>query len=335
MQLRVISLGVLPPELLHKTYMGLAEAQKDDDPPVLLLVQSEPHLSLGAAQSASAELDHRACANLGIPVLQRALGGGLVWVDSGQLNYFFIFPMALGIRRGPELFARTAPWIVALHARFGLQIEARDGHDFWCASQKIGGTGAATIGRSLVMGGSLMLHVDWKPFVNCVAAPSAGFRAWLAEALQDSLWTWSRLLPQVPSVEDIRNTFPEVLESGDIQVTRVATLKPAEQQAVTAAELEEPEWEMPASRRVPAGIKIKAGAFLTERQWPDGSWLRIWTENGGFRKVAASVWSENQCRVFTGLRAESQEMTRALQELAGEACAQWSARFAETAVWKD
>ncbi|WP_414039915.1 biotin/lipoate A/B protein ligase family protein [Acidithiobacillus sp. M4-SHS-6] len=335
MRLRVISLGVLSPELLHKTYMGLAEAQGDDDPPVLLLAQSEAHLSLGAAQSAGAELDRAACAGLGVPVLQRALGGGLVWVDRGQLNYFFIFPKAQAIRRAPELFERIAPWIMALHARFGLQVEARDGHDFWCTGKKISGTGAATIGRSLVLGGSVMLQIDWQKFVDCVAAPSTGFRLWLAEALQDSLWTWSRLLRQVPSAEDIRGAFPGVLESCDVQVTCSSALRPTEQQAVCAAELEEPEWEVPAARRVPAGIKIKAKAFLTERHWPDGACLRIWTESGCFRKVAASAWSECQCRVFTGLSADSQAFTSALQQLAGDAFDLWSARFAEIAIWKD
>ncbi len=335
MQLRIISLGMLSPELLHKTYVGLAEAQSDSDLPILLLVQSAAHLSLGAAQSAGAELDLLACKKLGVPVLQRSLGGGLVWVDGGQLSYFFIFPTAWGMRRAPELFDYIAPWIVALYAHFGVFVEARDGHDFWCAGRKIAGTGAASIGRSLVLGGSIMLHVDWQGFVACVAAPSEGFRAWLAEALGDSVWTWSQLSSSPPTPEALRAAFPRVLEKLGVQVVVETLLSRDEQRAVAEAEGEEPEWEDCRSRRVAAGIKIKAGAFLTERHWPEGQYLRIWTENGCFRKVKASLWAESETQIFSGLQMDSRAFNAALQQLAGDEYELWAARFAETAVWKD
>ncbi len=328
-------MGVLAPEQLHKTYVGLAEAQGYTDLPILLLAQSTAHLNLGAAQSAGDELDPLACATLGVPVLQRALGGGLVWVDSGQLNYFFIFPLAWGLRRAPELFEHIAPWMLALYAHFGVKAETRDGHDFWCNGNKMGGTGAASMGRSLVLGGSVMLHVDWERFVRCVAAPSEGFRAWLAAALHDSVWSWSRLPQPAPTPEAIHAAFPQVLEAFAVQTVLETTLRPAERQAIAEAELEPPEWETRGSRRVPAGIKIKAGAFLTERQWSDGQYLRIWTENGRFRKVAAAPWSEIDTQIFRGLSADSQAFRAALQNLAGAECALWASRFTETAIWTD
>nr|MBU2813245.1 lipoate--protein ligase family protein [Acidithiobacillus ferruginosus] len=72
--IRLLHLGKLGPEALHRAYAGLAEEQ---DMPILLLAQSDAHLSLGAAQGPGAELDRRACERLGIPVLRRALGGGV------------------------------------------------------------------------------------------------------------------------------------------------------------------------------------------------------------------------------------------------------------------
>ncbi|MBU2825347.1 lipoate--protein ligase family protein, partial [Acidithiobacillus ferrooxidans] len=74
--IRLLHLGKLGPEALHRAYAGLAEAQGEPDMPILLLAQSDAHLSLGAAQGPGAELDRRACEQLDIPVLRRPLGGG-------------------------------------------------------------------------------------------------------------------------------------------------------------------------------------------------------------------------------------------------------------------
>ncbi len=180
-----------------------------------------------------------------------------------------------------------------------------------------------------------MLHVDWQGFVACVAAPSEWFRAWLAEALGDSVWTWTQLSSSPPTPEALRAAFPRVLEKLGVQVVVETLLSRDEQRAVAEAEGEEPEWEDCRSRRVAAGIKIKAGAFLTERHWPEGQYLRIWTENGCFRKVKASLWAESETQIFSGLQMDSRAFNAALQQLAGDEYELWAARFAETAVWKD
>ncbi|MGE4530185.1 MAG: biotin/lipoate A/B protein ligase family protein [Acidithiobacillus sp.] len=337
MLLRLIRQGVLQPELLHQTYMGLAEAQRDGDLPILLLVQSQPHLSLGAAQSGSAELDPIACANQQIPVLQRPLGGGLVWVDEGQLNYFFIFPRSSGIRQAPELFTRISSWVVALHDHFGLPVEARNGHDFWCQGYKVGGTGAASIGNSLVLGGSFMLRTQWDVFIRCVRAPSEGFRQWLAEALEESLRSWSDLRGgQEFSADEVVAACPSTLERcGFLLQDGQGTISPAEQNAIAHAELESPDWESVSRRRVSGGIKLKAGSFLTEKCWPDGQCLRVWTENNRFRKVFCSAWRATSGHSCDGMQPDSAEFHEFLQTWAGVAAPLWSQRFAETAVWRD
>ena len=335
MRIRLIHLGMLAPEALHRAYVGLAEAQDEQDAPILLLARSRAHLSLGAAQGPAAELDRVACERLGIPVVLRGLGGGLVWVDPGQLNYFFIFPAAAGIRRAPDLFVRIAPWVIAMHAHFGLTVEARNGHDFWCQGRKIGGTGAATIGHSLVLGGSFILEARWTSFVDCVAAPSEGFRAWLAEALQEGLCSWSQLLDRAVEPEAVLEACPALLAEAGWALALPTRPRAVESRAMAQADLEEVDWEQPVRRRVPAGIKLKADTFLTERRWSDGHWLRVWTENGAFRRVACSAWPTEQGERWAGLRPDSGRLHERLRDIARSEASLWGERLRETAVWTD
>ena len=332
--IRLLHLGKLGPEALHRAYAGLAEAQKGQDAPILLLAQSDAHLSLGAAQGPGAELDRLACERLDIPVLRRPLGGGVVWVDPGQLNYFFIFPMVAGMRRAPELFDRIVPWVLAVHAHFGLEVEARGGQDFWCRGRKIGGTGAASIGHSLVLGGSFILDARWTSFADCVAAPSAGFRTWLKEALEEGLCSWSRFLDRVVGPEAVLEACPALLRAAGWDVV-VARPTEAERGAMTHAELEDVDWEQAVRRRVRAGIKLKTGAFLTEQHWPEGEWLRVWTENGVFRRVAGSAWRVGQENMLAGLQPGSARLDEGLWKLVGNGAALWGKRLSETAVWTD
>ncbi|MHB1580135.1 MAG: lipoate--protein ligase family protein [Acidithiobacillus sp.] len=335
MRIRLIHLGTLAPEALHRAYVGLAEAQGERDVPILLLAQSGAHLSLGAAQGPGAELDRSACERLRIPVVQRALGGGLVWVDPGQLNYFFIFPAAAGICRAPELFALIAPWVIAVHAYFGLKVEPREGHDFWYQGRKIGGTGAATIGHSLVLGGSFILEAQWASFVDCVAAPSADFRTWLTAALQEGLCSWSQLLDRVVEPGAVLAACPMLLQAAGYELTLPTEPTEAERYAMGQAELDDADWDQPLRRRVRAGIKLKAEAFLTEQRWPEGDWLRVWTENGAFRRVAGSAWSVGQGTRLIGLQPDSVQLGEQLREIVGKEASLWGERLLETAVWAD
>lgn len=335
MRIRLIHMGMLAPEALHRAYVGLAEAQGEQDVPILLLARSAAHLSLGAAQGPAAELDRSACERLKIPLVQRALGGGLVWVDPGQLSYFFIFPPATRVRRAPELFALMAPWVIAMHAYFGLKVEPREGHDFWYQGRKIGGTGAATIGHSLVLGGSFILEAQWASFVDCVAAPSAGFRTWLLEALQEGLCSWLPLLGRVVSPEALLEACPALLGAAGWDVVLPTAPTETEQRAMVQAELDDVDWDQPLRRRVRAGIKLKAGAFLTEQRWPEGDWLRVWTENGALRRVAGSAWSVGQGTRLIGLQPDSVQLGEQLREIVGKEASLWGERLLETAVWAD
>ena len=146
--------------------------------------------------------------------------------------------------------------------------------------------------------------------------------------------SWSRVLGRVVGPEEVLEACPALLRAAGWDVV-VARPTEAERDAMTQAELEDVDWEQAVRRRVPAGIKLKAGAFLTEQHWSDGEWLRVWTENGVFRRVAGSAWRVGQETMLAGLQPGSARLDDGLRQIAGNGAALWGERLSETAVWTD
>ncbi len=336
MEGRRLDLGLLDPLGLHAGYAGMAEAQAAGAIPMVLLARSGGHLSLGAAQGAAAELDAAACRRHGVLVLRRSLGGGTVWVDARQLNYFFLFPAGSGPARPAAAFSLVAPLVEAVHHVFGLPVAGTGGQDFWCRGRKIGGTGAATLGHTLVLGGSFLLDFAETAFTRCVAAPSPGFREWLGEALAGSLTSWAGEGVGGVAASAVAEAFWAALAA---QGWRLQPSAPsaAEEAAMAEAreELGDLDWGEDARRRVPNGIKLKAGAFLTERHWDGGQWLRVWTDAGRFRRVAGSAFPAVLAEGLKGLAPEDGRFAALLDQTLGGEAPLWRERLLVTAVWAD
>ncbi|MHB8249259.1 MAG: lipoate--protein ligase family protein [Acidithiobacillus sp.] len=336
MEGRRLDLGLLDPLSLHAGYAGMAEAQPAGALPMVLLARSSGHLSLGAAQGAAAELDPAACRRHGVPVVRRPLGGGTVWVDAQQLNYFFLFPAGSGPARPAAAFSLVAPVVEAVHRAFGLPVTGAGGQDFWCRGRKIGGTGAATLGHTLILGGSFILDFHRPAFTRCVALPSPGFREWLGEALAGSLTSWTGEGVGGVAASAVAESFWAALAA---QGWRLQPSVPTAAEGAAVAEaredLDDLDWEEGARRRVPHGIKLKSGAFLTERHWDGGQWLRVWTDVGQFRRVAASVFPAGLGELLSGLGPADGRFAHLLDQALGAAAPLWRERLLATAVWSD
>ncbi|WP_348550743.1 lipoate--protein ligase family protein [Acidithiobacillus sp.] len=332
-RLRWLDLGHLSASALHQAYQALATLRRAEDPSLLVLASAEPHLSLGASQVAGLELDRDACAS-SLPIIQRPIGGGLVWVEPAHLNYFLLVTPTAQRRRPEQLLAAIAPIIQAVHAHFGISVELAAEQEFRCRGRRIGSTGAASIGNSLVLAGSYLLCTDWAGFADRVAASSNGFRATLRQALSASLTSWAEERQiAVPAHTRIKQVWQEQLQTQSWQVMEGA-LSGAERAAMLQAELEPVDWEGGGRRRVANGIKLRAGAFLTERHWPDG-WLRVWTEDGRYRAVESNVLPGEICRALVGMSADSPQHRALFARVLGDAAEHWQRRLHELTVWTD
>ncbi|APZ42771.1 lipoate--protein ligase family protein [Acidihalobacter ferrooxydans] len=282
-ELRLLDVGRVTPEYLHAAYTGLAEClPRDADYGWLLTARSQRgHIALGASQYADAELDIQACRDAGIPVIQRRLGGGTVWVDDAQLCVFFILPGA-GARAA--FFSRCLDVLCAMFAGIGLAVERVGEQDIWARGAKLLGSGGATIGAAQVFGASILERFNTHQFAACVAAPSAGYRRWLAELLDEQMTDLQRL--GIEADEARLRCALRAACADHWRVTRAQALDASETAAVAGAyeELAEP-LESGGKRLVCNGIKINRQTYLFEDAGPN--WLRVvWRANALVRVAA-------------------------------------------------
>ncbi len=274
---------------LHATYTGLAEAQTPNAAPVVLWAHpAQAHVSIGASQYAEADLDLEACRELDIPIVQRPLGGGSVWLDPRQFGFFIIFPASLLPGPRSTIFDVCLPPLVALMRAQGMAARRNGGQDIWVGDRKILGSGAASIGRATVFGASFLMRFDAAAFARIVRAPGESFRRWLAQALEDGMTDW-----QGQGIDADEARLKRALMDGLAGALGWRFVQDgvsdAERQAITEAgeELRAP-LEAGGQRHVRYGIKINQRRYLLERH-TDGRWLRLLVEAGRVGRVAHSM----------------------------------------------
>lgn len=282
-RLRLLQLGSVAPLDLHAAYVGLAESVTAGDRTGWLVLgrSAAGHVALGASQYADAELDLHACREADVPVIQRPLGGGTVWVDDAQLCVFFVLP---GSTARDAVFTRCLGVLAGAYERLGLRVEQIGGQDIWCAGAKLLGSGGATIGNAQVFGASFLERFDARAFARCVAAPSPGFRAWLGELLNGAMTDLARL-----GVRASEAQLVDALRASCAEHWRLVDAVPDEPalaaMQLAARELAEP-LETGGRRLVRGGIKLNRRTYLLE----DGAvpWIRVVWQAGRLERAASS-----------------------------------------------
>jgi lipoate---protein ligase len=256
---RFVDIGTLEPLLFHATYTGIAEAQQRAAAPVVVWGRSTPHISLGQSQDRSREL----AADLDVPVVTRALGGGAVWIDEAQHCLILIAPLARAPARPADWFEWGLAPVIATYHRFGLQAVRRE-QDVWVAGRKIAGSGAATIGQSAVFASSFMLRFPARKFARCISSSSPGFCDWLVAGLQQAVTDWESQR-QPPAADELQRTFRSEVERAFGWRLGDSAPSAAEVAARDTALEELAAPPRSGRRQVAGGIKLNAATFLTER----------------------------------------------------------------------
>ncbi|MGE0119488.1 MAG: hypothetical protein AB7S71_08725 [Dongiaceae bacterium] len=268
MSMRVIDCGYVSARLSQAIWYGVAARMKPADEPALTLVNArDPYVCIGLHQDVRLEVADAYCAQKGIAVLRRRLGGGAVYLDENQLIFHFVFPR----RRVPERASRLYPLfiepVLRTYRDLGIDALYRPLNDIHVDGRKIGGTAAAVLDEATVLGGMFLFDFDTGAMARCLKVSSEKFRDKLHKTLDEYVTSMRRLLPELPSRAAVKSIFlRHVADCFDVAPHESA---PTESEEVAVAEevvrLADPDWISQVGRRFAArGVKVAAGTYLSE-----------------------------------------------------------------------
>jgi lipoate-protein ligase A len=267
--IRLLDFGEVGALRSQAIYHGVAYAMREQHPDTITLTRPlDPYVCIGHHQDARTEVDLDYCEQAGLPVIRREVGGGAVYLDSGQTFWHTIFHHTRVPTRLEQVYEKFLAGPVMALNRLGIPAVHRPVNDIQVEGRKIGGTGAATIGQAMVVAGSLLFDFNYELMVKVLKVPSEKFRDKLYDTIREYLTTIHRELgddaPQrEEAVRILVDSFAETL--GDEIVA--SEPRPDELEAIEAQEarLSGPEWlhleGLPAAG---AGVKVAEGVHVVE-----------------------------------------------------------------------
>ncbi len=205
MRVRLLDLGLVPFVESQTIYHGIAYAMTDDSPNTISLMSPEsPYVCIGFHQELEKEIDVGYCNGHDLPILRREVGGGAVYLDSGQLFMHFVFHREDLPRQVEELYKLFIGPIVSTYRGFGIAAEHRPLNDIVVGGRKIGGTGIASIGQATVVAGSVMFDFDTETMSRALKVSSEKMRDKVYQSLQEYMTTMTRELGTAPPRDQVK-----------------------------------------------------------------------------------------------------------------------------------
>ena len=187
---RLVNLGVVPYVLSQSLYHAVAYEMDEFTPDTILLCSPrEPYVCIGHHQKQTTVIDLVTCERLGLPVIQRRLGGGTTYLDVDQIFYQCVFHRS----RVPSIPARIyemllSPPVSALNA-IGLSTRLRDSNELEVNDKRIAGTGGGRIRDACVVVGNVLLDFNYQAMQEIMHVPCDQFRQVAGEAMRDRITT--------------------------------------------------------------------------------------------------------------------------------------------------
>jgi len=204
MTIRLIDFGQVESLRSLAIFHGVAYAVRENTPDVITITRPlDPFVSIGHHQDAMTEVDLAYCEESNVPVYRREVGGGAVYLDEGQTFWHTIFHQSRVPATLTDVYSKFLEGPVLALNRMGIPAVHRPVNDIQVGGRKIGGTGAATIGESMVVAGSLMFDFNYELMVRVLRVPSEKFRDKMYSTMKEYLTTINRQLgDKAPSREE-------------------------------------------------------------------------------------------------------------------------------------
>ncbi len=264
---RLLDLGFVSPLRSQTVFHAVAYAMTPDTPDTILLVSpNAPYVCIGYHQDLEREVDLDYCRAHNIPVYRREVGGGAVYLDSGQLFTQWIFhrdhlPASL-----EERFKLYIQPLVETYRALGINAYLRPINDIHVDGKKIGGTGAAQMGIAEVVVGSLMFTFDKKTMARVLKVPSEKMRDKIYQSLEQYMTTMEEQLGRVPDREEVKALYVQKCE--EALGVKVVPGEWTEAEEAMAQELDarftSEEWLYQKGRLRPPVVKIHEDVYVVE-----------------------------------------------------------------------
>lgn len=268
MGLRVIDGGMVPWLDSQVIYHAVASAMTEADEDTLTLVSpASPYVCLGYHQELDKEVDVSYCAEHGLPITRRQVGGGAVYLDQNQLFWHFITHRSRTPFRIEDVYSRYLAGPVNALRSMGIPAVHRPVNDIQVEGRKIGGTGAATIGEAMVVVGSLIFDFDYEVMAHVLKVPSEKFRDKVYQSLREYLTTIRRELgDKAPTWDEgKRILIAEIAKSLGVDIHFGTLNEREEREMVRLREVfGSREWLVQAGGLKRQGVKISGGVHVQE-----------------------------------------------------------------------
>jgi len=329
---RLLDLGSVSPVRSQTVYHAVAYAMGSRDSGAIVLVSpTDPYVCIGYHQILEHEVDEAYCHAHGLPILRREVGGGAVYLDDGQVFVQWIFHrdrLPSSLEQRFHLYIRP---LVETYQALGIQAYHRPINDIQVAGRKIGGTGAASIGVSEVMVGSLMFDFNFEAMARVLKVPSEKMRDKVYTSLQEYMTTMARELGQAPDREAVKALYVQKCQAALGVDVVPGTL--TEREEVVARELDQRfvshEWLYQKKGLQQPGIKINADIRLVEAAHKaQGGLIRVIARlregriddlaiSGDFTVLPAFAVGEME-RSLRGLALEREQLLTSVEETYGK-----------------
>ena len=275
MRVRLLDLGAVPYLESQTIYHGVAHAMDDDTPNTIALVSPDrPYVCIGYHQELDKEIDLEYCRSRDLPVLRREVGGGAVYLDSGQLFVQFIFHRENLPRRVEEMYKVLIGPLVETYRTLGIEAHHRPLNDILVGDRKIGGTGIAAIGQAMVVVGSLMFDFDSDAMARALKVSSEKMRDKIYKSLHEYMTTMTRELGRRPPRERVKSILIRKLREALAVELEPGRLSYKERKTIEALNRRflSPRWLRSKGGRPRRGVLIRGGVRVgeAERKAPGG-----------------------------------------------------------------
>ena len=184
-EVRLLDLDLCSYTESQTLYHAVADSMRPGDPNTVILCRPRrPYVCVGRHQELAREVDEAACRRLGLPIMRREVGGGAVYLNRDQVFFQLVWQpgeVPAHIQDAFEYFSRGP---IECYRRLGVKnAHFAPVNDLQVDGRKIGGLGAASIGRAFVFVGSIIMSFDAVAAASVLRIPDEKMRDKVAKTI--------------------------------------------------------------------------------------------------------------------------------------------------------